>query len=106
VGRIDVDADGETARPGVQIGSHGTERLAQHDVGAAMQQADRLRVALHGHRADASLDGELGELDPHLLRQRAHAALRGPLHARHPSLLVHLSLIRHTSSSASVRRSR
>ena len=33
---------------------HRAERFAEHDVGAAVQEADRLRVALDGHRRDAS----------------------------------------------------
>jgi response regulator NasT len=52
------------------------ERLAEHDVGAAVHQPDGLGVALDRHRRDGALDRELRELDAHLLGERAHSALR------------------------------
>ena len=40
--------------PACRFARHRAERFAEHDVGAAVQEPDGLRVALDGHRGDAS----------------------------------------------------
>ena len=74
VGRVDLDADGEPAGARPEVRGHGAERLAEHHVGAAVQQHRRLGVALDRHSRDRSLDRELEELDAHLLGQGAGSA--------------------------------
>jgi hypothetical protein len=78
----------------VEVGRHRAEGLAENDVRAAVQQSDRLRVALDRHRRDGALDAELRELDAHLLGEGAHSALTRPIHAvvdrEFSAVIVHL----------------
>jgi hypothetical protein len=97
---VDVDSDGQAPWTGMEIRGHRAERFAENHIRAAVQEADRLGVALHRHGGDAALDRELGELDAHPLRQRAHSAFHDPLQSWCQGRVAHVS------SSARVRRPR
>ena len=66
---VDVDADGDLLGVGVDRRPDRSERLGQRDGRTAVQQAERLRVALDRHRRHDALGGDLDELDAHLVVQ-------------------------------------
>ena len=63
----------------MQIRGHRAERLAEHDVRAAVHETDRLGVALDGHRRHRALGGELDHLDPHSVGERPEPAFPHPI---------------------------
>ncbi len=67
--RVDLDAHRVTTGAGMDGRGDRAQRFAEHHVGAAVQQADDLGVALDGHPRHRVLGGQLEELDAHLLHQ-------------------------------------
>ena len=75
VRRADLHADREPARARGQRGAQRAERLGQHAGRPAVQQAVRLGVAVHRHRAGNLLRAGRGDGHPHLADQRVLADL-------------------------------
>ena len=73
VGGVDVHPDGDLRRIGVDGGPDGSEGLGEHDGRPAVQEAERLGVALDRHGRDDPLRCDLDELDAHLVVQAAVA---------------------------------
>ena len=61
VGGVDVDADRDPVRSGVQHRGDRPQGLGEHARRAAVQQPVRLGVALDRHRRDAPVGGGLGD---------------------------------------------
>ena len=72
---VDVEPHRDVPFRSHQVGVHRTERLTQHEVCPAVQQLDRLRVALDRHRGHGTLRRELEKLDFHLVGEGTEAAL-------------------------------
>lgn len=80
MGRIDLDAHSEPAGTGVDGRGNGSEGLAEHDVSAAVEEADDLLVALHRHGRDRPFGRQLKKLESHLLGELASARRDEALH--------------------------
>jgi hypothetical protein len=65
VGGIDVHADRDPVRAGMQCRADRTERLGKHTGRAAVQQPVGLAVAFDRHPRDEALHVVVEELDPH-----------------------------------------
>src|SRR5690606_1430321 len=63
VGGVDVHAHGEAARAGIEGGCDRAEALGEHARGAAVQQAERLGVAVDRHPGDHAFGTRLDVLD-------------------------------------------
>ena len=78
----DLDPDRDLGRAAVDRAGQAAERLAEHQVRAAVQDADGLRVALDRHPGERAGRGDLEQLDPHPGDERAALRRREALQQR------------------------
>jgi len=77
MGRVELDPDGCAPGTGVDLGGVRAEGLGEDAGRAAVQQAERLGVAGHGHRAHGALGAHLGDRDAHAFHQGAGRGRQG-----------------------------
>ena len=64
---VDVDPHGDLRRVGVDRGADGAQGLGQRDRRPAVQEPERLGVALHRHGRHDPVGGDLDQLDAQLV---------------------------------------
>lgn len=64
-----------------------TDRLGEYRVRAAVQQTERLPIALYRHRGDDSLQRRLGDRNAHLLSELTGGDVAGGREKRHTRIL-------------------